>query len=669
MSGYEIGISGIQAAQKALAIIGNNLANAATEGYHRQELNLVPAAEAYTHGVMVGQGVRDAGVIRRIDTALESEILRQESSLADMGRRLEMLRTIESAFGELTTGGLSTAIDSFFASWQDLAIRPEDVNLQTEVLSKAQTLAGQMNNLGSMVGTMDEMAYAEAITTVDRINLLAGQIAELNQEIYNQSMRGRTPNNTMDQRDKLIIELGRLIGIRTVTRDNGMVDITASDASIVVGSRATPVELGLVDDGRSHQLGLRPVGTEGYDTQVRGGTLGGLFELRNGIVRGLREDLDGLAGTIIHETNRLHVQGIGQNGSFDSLTGRTLSGQQLSDFQPPIQAGTLYVRVTDANGDAVRHAIDIDTTQSVSDVVDALDAVDGISASFSGGRVHLVADAGRTFDFLPGIDTAPTFAAPDPNAGTELARPLITLSGNYTGQVNMNYTVSIETEPPGQTQAVGNGSMRLVVQDTDGNDVASVNIGSGYTPGQTIALDNGMMIALNTNGLSPGYLSDGETFDFSAIADSDPTGFLAAVGVNCFFSGADASSMAVSDYVSGSGGSIASARSTDKNGSGNAVMLARIADRQMADLGSMTIKDYYRQIAVGLGNRMSVTQMQHENTQGVMRSLHQQREEISGVDINDQAGLMMVYERMFQAMARYINTVNETQRTLLTLTS
>jgi len=57
MAGYEIGISGIRTAQRALDIIGNNIANAATEGYHRQDIDLRPADASYTGGFLLGQGV------------------------------------------------------------------------------------------------------------------------------------------------------------------------------------------------------------------------------------------------------------------------------------------------------------------------------------------------------------------------------------------------------------------------------------------------------------------------------------------------------------------------------------------------------------------------------------------------------------------------------------
>ena len=670
MAGYEIGISGIQAAQKALTIIGNNIANAATEGYHRQVINLVPAVEGYTNGVRVGQGVQYAGVIRMIDTVLESEILRQESSIAEMGRRLEMLRTIESAFGELTTGGLSTAMDEFFASFHNLSIRPEDVNLQSEVLSKAQTLVSQMNNMATMVSNMDEMVYSESAATVDRINLLADQIGSLNQEVYNQTIRGYDVSNTLDQRDKLITELSQLIGVRTVIRDNGMIDIVASDISLVIGSQTTKVEIGMVNDGQSFMLGLRPVGTEDFKTQVSGGSLGGLFELRNKTIPELQGRLDTLAGTIIRETNKLHVQGVGQDGSFTSLTGWTMSQSTVSEFVPPIVPGEFYVRVTDSAGITVSRSVSVTATSTVDEIVAALAGIPGLSgASFSGGRLQVVADAGYTFDFLPGVRSTPTFATADPMAGTDQARPAILLSGQYNGTANQTYTCTVKTEPPGATLAVGNGVMSLVVTDRNGVAVANVNIGAGYTPGDVIALADGIKISLNVNGTSGGYLTGGDDFKVEAIADSDPTGFLAAAGMNVFFSGADAGSMDLSDYVKDSGRKIAVYRSAEQDNNGNAVLLAKLRDRTFKSLGSLSMKDYYRQTVIGLGNQISVTQMQYDNADGVLRSLTQQRDAVSGVDINDQASLMMVYERMFQAMARYMNTISETQKTVLTLVS
>jgi flagellar hook-associated protein 1 FlgK len=675
MSNYQIGISGIHAAQKALTIIGNNIANAATEGYHRQDIKLVPAAESYTNGIMVGQGVDYSGVVRKIDAVLESEILRQGSTLSEMEQRLEMLKTIESAFGELTTGGLSTAMDEFFASFGDLSLNTDDVNLQSEVLSKAQTLVTYMNNLSTAVSNMNEMAFSESLSTTDRINLLAKQIAELNQEIYNQKIRGHDSNNTLDQRDALIKELSGLIGVRTYTRDNGMVDIIASDVSLVIGSQYTEVEVGLVNNDGMYELGLRPSGTDTYDTRVSGGTLGGLFELYNSIISDIQDRLDTQAAIIISETNKLHVQGVGQDGSFTNLMGWTMNSSNVSEFEPPVTPGEFYVRVTDTSGRTVSHSITVTQTSTMGEIAAALAAIPGLNdnTGITGGRLQIVANTGYTFDFLPGVRTTPSATVPDPLAGAgvgaDQAPPMIRMSGLYTGTVNQTYTCSVSTQPPGQTLAIGNGTMNLIVTDGSGTVVATVNIGQGYTPGESISLGDGIKITLGTNGTSAGYLNDGEEFSIEALANSDATGFLAAVGINTFFSGNDAKSMDLSDYITSSGRNIAVSRSAEQNDNTNAVLISKLGDTSFAALDSRSIKDYYSQTVVNLGNQISITQMQYNNAEGVLNSLTQQRDEISGVDINDQASLMMVYERMFQAMARYMNTVNESFKTILTMLS
>jgi len=61
MAGYEIGITGIHAAQLGAGCGRNNLANGATEGYHRQTVDLRPVQDVYTGGHLIGQGVTVAG--------------------------------------------------------------------------------------------------------------------------------------------------------------------------------------------------------------------------------------------------------------------------------------------------------------------------------------------------------------------------------------------------------------------------------------------------------------------------------------------------------------------------------------------------------------------------------------------------------------------------------
>ena len=179
MSSFDIGLTGLNAAQKGLDVIGNNVANAATEGYHRQRVDLTPAYSRLNSGVLMGGGVEVQGVTRAIDMFLEPEILRQQSSLSQVSQESTTLSSIEAAFGELTGNtGLNAAIDKFFNSLNDLSAHPDQDIYQNEVLASADAMAGQFRTLGDFLSNLETQIRLQAENVVDQVNTLAGQIAE-----------------------------------------------------------------------------------------------------------------------------------------------------------------------------------------------------------------------------------------------------------------------------------------------------------------------------------------------------------------------------------------------------------------------------------------------------------------------------------------------------------
>ena len=155
MSNYSIGISGLDAAQKALDIIGNNLANAATEGYHRQRIELTPAYSVLDGSTILGGGVDVVGVTRIVDNLLEQEILRQQSTLEYVSGELSTLRTIEAAFGEFSSGsGLNTMIEQFFNTLKNLSAHPTEPIWQTQTISDADAMTNKFRTLGEFFSNL-----------------------------------------------------------------------------------------------------------------------------------------------------------------------------------------------------------------------------------------------------------------------------------------------------------------------------------------------------------------------------------------------------------------------------------------------------------------------------------------------------------------------------------
>ncbi|MBN1124160.1 MAG: flagellar hook-associated protein FlgK [Sedimentisphaerales bacterium] len=678
MSGYEIGISGLHAAQNALEIVGNNLANAATEGYHRQKVELRPRDEVYTNGHLIGQGVDMTGIKRLVNKLLDGEIVNQESTLAQLEKELEALTTVESAFAELTTSAMSTAMDDFFNAMHSLSANPNDVNMQSLVGSGAESLCNLMRNLGSVVTELEDLALSEAQSTIEDVNVITEQIAELNEKIKSLSVRGHDVSNMLDQRDQLITELSRLIGITTYEKDDNVVDVVVGDVTVVLGNLTTNLDVGLVVNGSDYDLGVTAAGQNIYNTNLTGGRIGGLLSLRNSIVRDISTSLDTLALTIIKEINHLHVQGVGTAGSFDRLTGWTMTETDVANMIPPVTGGSIFIRVTDSTGAVTRYEVAVDqATSTLSSVAADFAAIPGLdlNTAVNSGRLQIVANPGYTFDFLPGALAEPSGYPGGPLAGGPAgeAPPNITITGTYTGTANQTYTCTVNTTPPGATCAIGSDTMELTIVDGSGVTVARLNIGQGYTGGtgvdSILAFDNGLKISFSSNGSSPGYLNDGEQFEIQALANSDTSGFLSAVGINTFFSGVDATSMAVNEDVQLSGTKIAVFRSVEQSVGANALEMAKLGDTTLTDLAGMDPKSYYRDLATDVGNEIAVANVRYDNAHGVWRSLLSQRSDVSGVDMNDEAAQMLVYERMFQAMAKYMNTVTDTLDMLMSIAS
>lgn len=650
MQNYSIALSGLSAAQKALEIIGNNVANAATEGYHRQKIELAPAYASQVGSILLGGGVDIAGVTRIIDMLLEQEVFRQHSSLGQVSQELTTLQTIESALGEFSVGSsLSTTIDQFFSALQDLSAHPSEIIWQDQAVTAGRTLAGQFRTLAEFLTTLEAQITLEAENTIERINALIDRIAELNGSLKKTEAGGGQANNVRDQRDQCIKKLSELIGVEIQSREYGVVDVNIAGIAVVTGVSATELQVGL---GASNHLGITAAGAHNYNTSVQGGRLGGLLSLRNELVSDIHDDLDALAKAIIQQVNQYHVQGVGSDGSFGELTGWKMAAENLADLDPPVSDGKIYVRVINTStGEITRHEIDIDlSADSLTTIAAKIHAIDGVTGSWSAiGGLHIQAETGYRFDFLPAVLPEPT-----ENNLTGSA-PTISVSGIYTGTGNdtLEFTVV-------GSGSVGNGDLQLEVKNGAGEIITTLRVGAGYAAGDKLDIGSGIRISLGT-----GELVAGETFKVDVFASTDTSGVLAAVGINTFFSGSSAADMAVCLDIVNSPGRIATALGSELTDNANMLHLVALKDQAMSSLNGMTPREFYRRLVANVGQEISVKQMRQDNIEAMVQNLANKQSETSGVNINDEAAQILIFEQMFQAMAKYLSTIQSSMLTII----
>jgi flagellar hook-associated protein 1 FlgK len=651
MDSFGIGISGLNAAQTAFDIIGNNIANAATEGYHRQRLNLTPSYSSQVGPVILGGGVDIAGITRMIDDFLQQETFRQQSSLEQLSQEVDTLRTVESSFGELSDGSsLGTALDDFFNALQDLSAHPTETIWQNQAVSSAQTLAAKFRTLGQFLTTLESQISLQANNEIDQVNTLTGKIADLNGEIKRQEISSGQAYNLRDQRDQCISELSKLINVETQSREYGVTDVSIDGLPVVIGTSAFELEVGTRED---LGLGISVAGESNYNIDIQGGQLGALLSLKNDLIAGIHDDLDNLAKTIIQQINQYHAQGIGTEGSFTELTGFSMISENLADFDPPVSDGSIFIRVTNTStGEVTRNEVPIDaSTDSLSSIAAAIAAITGLTASVYDSRLHIQAETNYKFDFLPCVLTTPANA----DFTGAVSPPDVSVSGTYAGTENQTFTFTVSG-----TGSIGNGTLEITVTNGDGDTVTTLNVGSGYAAGDSLDIGNGIKIALGS-----GDMADGNTFQVDAFADTDTSGVLAAAGINAFFSGNSASSIDVCPQIADEPGCIATAQREDAADNNNVLRMVALKDQALSDLDSLTPGEFYRQLITDIGQQVSVKQTNQENVQALVLNLTNQQSEISGVNINDEAAQMLIFEQMFKAMAKYLSTLQSSLSTVM----
>jgi flagellar hook-associated protein 1 len=521
---------------------------------------------------------------------------------------------------------------------------------QSQVVSAAQTLAGQLNSLDEFLNNLETRIIQEAQVTIKQVNELVATIASLNENIQRQEVTGTTANNLRDKRDQCIMELSKLVSVQTQTRDFGVVDLSIGGIPVLFGTSPIPLEVGFNEESG---LGVAISGQSNYITDIDGGKLGGLLSLKNGIISDIHNDINNLAGTVIKQFNQYHVQGVGTEGSFNELTGQPVSSENLADFVPPLTDGNIYIRIINKQtGEITRAAVPVDVAaDSLSTIAASISSITGLSASVIDKKLHIQANSGYEFDFLPCSLPIPT----DSDFSGASSPPDISVSGIYSGADNQTLTFSVSG-----SGSVGNGTLELVVNDNNGQTIAILNIGSGYAAGDELDVGNGIKITLGA-----GDLAAGNTFNVDAFAQTDTTGLLAAAGINTFFSGKDASDIAVCSDIIDMPGRIATAASSDMTDNVNILRLAGLRNEPATELNSMTTGEFYRQLVTDIARELSSTETRQENIQAMVQNLVSQQSQLSGVNINDEAAQMLLFEQMFQAMSKYLSTLQNSMSTMM----
>lgn len=609
------GTSGLNAAQVAISTTSNNIANADNEYYTRQRVSTEASMALDVGSLSIGTGVSITTISRIHDEFVFSRLKDSSNTLSYDTFNKQTLEEVAQYFPDLDGVGLSSDIEQYFSSWNDLASNPDDASQKIALVQYATTLSANLEQTRDSVRALQDSINDQLKTNINNINDIGEQIAELNKAINKvEVLDSNNANDLRDQRDSLELTLAELLDISVfkgdMTTDNTIdtnytdqgseYNINIEGYSFVDGTEYHPLVISNEDNGSSYySIYYETEGGKELDIteNISGGKIGAMLDLRgssldsstnggypsNGVLQGYIDDLDSFAQTLIVQTNNIYAQSAQE--SITSLDQEDLKPDMaLSSYSNTINEGDFTVIMYDSDGVEVG-------TKTIS------------------------------IDLLTSMDSG---------------------TNSIVSQFND------ETDDNGDNNSLN---------DIDDFFVASYSYDEDTGIGKLIfdekSSNTGYTIAIEDNG----------------------TNFPGKMGLNAFFEGDSAANIGVvSDYIKDPSSLNAFSAPIDGNNEvANAMIQLQYDEvdfyRSNDTTVSETISSFYSFITTNIASDGENSGRSYETSTSLYTTVNSEFQSISGVNMDEELTDLMKYEASYSANAKVITTIDQMLDTLLGLKS
>ena len=356
MSGFSslnIAVTGLNAAQRAVDVASQNVANVNTPGYSRQRVELVAVsnttqAHFYTGGnETIFEGVRVKGIERIHDQFLEAARVSAGGTLSNLQARASALGDVESLFNEPSENGIQASLDEFFSGWHGLALQPDDAAAAGRIFNTATGLVNQLASTATGIEERWAGTVSEVDSAISELNQASKDLAGINQQILEANASDRPANELLDQRDMLVRQISDLAGGRAVQSADGTVNVLVGGVSVVSGNIAISVERGGGATLADAAAGDPPKIVIGSLTvPVSGGRIAGQLAAVGSDLPTLAGKLDDVALALRDAVNTVHRQGWTAGGDTNTDFFAGTGAKDLSVVPTTVSE----LAVSDANG-------------------------------------------------------------------------------------------------------------------------------------------------------------------------------------------------------------------------------------------------------------------------------------------------------------------------------
>lgn len=618
-------LTGMLAFQRALQMTSHNITNANTPGYSRQVAEFSTRVGGGGNQVYIGGGTKISVIKRMYDSLLVEQLRNSATGQARFNALNSMAGRIDSLLADADTG-LSTGLQDYFNTVQDVANDPGSIPIRQALLGEADGVAARFRTLDQRLDSQESEINDRLVLAIDDINRLAGAIVDINDQIA-QAGVGAQPNDLLDRRDQLVLELSEFISVSTTIQEDGAMNVfIGSGQSLVLGNNAQrlgirgnefdPTRLSVVYEGSA--------GNTPLDTSLSGGTLGGLLEFRTRMLDPTRQSLGQTAVAFVHQLNEQHGAGMDLRGN--------LGGDMFSISPPNI----LYSNGNSGSGTAVASITDLGTFTGADYILEFDGTNYSLSRADTGQAIALTGSGTAADPFLADGLEIEVGGAPAAND-----RIMIRTAHNAAGSIQ-----NVVTDPRDLAIAAPTRSL-----------ASNANIGDATISAAAVVDSNdpGLLSNAVIEFTTPTTYSINGAGSF-AYVDGDP---IIINGTSVSITGAPA----VGDQFT------IEANYGASGDNSNALLLTNLQSMGALDGGAISINENYAQLVANVGSTSSQIQAGLAAQDVVYANAQDAVLAKSGVNLDEEAANLIRFQQAYQAVAQVVNVTKTLFDSLLNATA
>jgi len=354
---YGLGVQGLLVAKQALDTVGHNISNVNTDGYSRQNTLQVTAGGQASGTGFAGIGTKVEDVTRNFDQFAFLDLQGNSSNLSYNQFFINSVTRVDQVISDDDTS-ITSALANYFSALNTVADNPNSLESRNNLIQVSQNMTSTFNRLHDQLDLQYRSLNDEVENIAQEMTALASNLAEVNKQIQLSwgDGTGQLPNDLLDQRDRLVLEVSEFSDISTVKLDNGMINLfIGTGQPLVLGQTALKVEAitGRTDNAKLELALVSNGTTQRLRGDLMGGKIQALYDFRDDVLDKAFNQLGQTAIGIGHLANEQQKLGLDLNmqvgtNFFNDVNSQGAMLQRVLPTNDGLGTAVLGVQIQDA---------------------------------------------------------------------------------------------------------------------------------------------------------------------------------------------------------------------------------------------------------------------------------------------------------------------------------